>query len=49
VERPDALLEGVLEVTDGAAFDRLLSDGIGRHRSFGFGMLRLAPIGEDRC
>lgn len=42
-ERPDALLGGVLKVTDGAAFRALLARGIGRHRAFGFGMLLLRP------
>ena len=39
LERPDALMEGVLEVTNSEQFARMLRDGIGRHRSFGFGML----------
>jgi CRISPR system Cascade subunit CasE len=42
-ERPDATMEGVIEVSDGAAFGELLRRGIGRHRSFGFGMLLLRP------
>jgi CRISPR system Cascade subunit CasE len=42
-ERPDATMEGVIEVNDGAAFGELLRRGIGRHRSFGFGMLMLRP------
>lgn len=45
-ERPDATLTGVLEVIDGAAFGLLLATGIGRHRAFGFGMLRLRPLGS---
>jgi CRISPR system Cascade subunit CasE len=40
-ERPDATLEGVLEVASAAAFDALLRRGLGRHRAFGFGMLLL--------
>jgi CRISPR system Cascade subunit CasE len=43
VERPDALVQGVLEVTDSNAFSALLLRGVGRHRSFGFGMLLLRP------
>jgi CRISPR system Cascade subunit CasE len=39
--RPDATLEGTLEVTDGPAFLELLRTGIGRHRAFGFGLLLL--------
>jgi CRISPR system Cascade subunit CasE len=42
-EGPDAVLAGVLEVTDGPAFTSLLRRGIGRHRAFGFGMLLLRP------
>lgn len=42
---PDARLAGVLSVTDGVAFGRLLAQGIGRHRSFGFGMLLVSPVG----
>lgn len=37
--RPNAVVEGLLEVTDGSAFLGLLRRGIGRHRAFGFGML----------
>ena len=39
--RPDATLRGVLTVRDAALFTGLLKRGIGRHRSFGFGMLLL--------
>ncbi len=42
-ERPDALLRGELQVTDPDAFATLLARGVGRHRSFGFGMLLLRP------
>lgn len=38
---PDALLTGELTVSDGRAFSHLLARGIGRHRAFGFGMLRV--------
>ena len=44
VERPDVTMTGVLEVTGSAAFARLLSRGVGRHRAFGFGMLLLKPV-----
>ncbi len=43
LERPDALLRGILTVVDGAAFGGLLAAGIGRHRAYGFGMLLLRP------
>ncbi|MFT7721622.1 MAG: type I-E CRISPR-associated protein Cas6/Cse3/CasE [Roseateles sp.] len=42
---PDAQLRGQLRVRDGAAFQRLLARGLGRHRAFGFGCLLLAPAG----
>ena len=42
-QRPDATFEGVLEVGEAASFMRLLARGVGRHRSFGFGMLLLSP------
>lgn len=41
--RPDAVFEGILEVTDSERFRTLLARGIGRHRAFGFGMLLLKP------
>lgn len=43
--RPDATLEGVLEVKDSQRFAELLVRGVGRHRAFGFGMLLLRPAG----
>lgn len=42
-ERPDAVLEGTLTVTDPLAFNALLARGVGRHRAFGFGMLLVRP------
>ena len=45
-ERPEALLRGELEVRDSEAFSHLLARGIGRHRAFGFGMLKLRPPGR---
>ena len=43
LERPNAVLEGTLTVRDTAAFRALLARGIGRHRTFGFGMLLVRP------
>lgn len=40
--RPDATLRGVMSVADPAVFGRVLANGIGRHRAFGFGMLLLS-------
>ena len=41
IKRPDVSFEGTLKVTDAEAFQRTVRRGIGRHRSFGFGMLLL--------
>lgn len=43
LEGPDATFHGELHVTDSDAFCSLLARGIGRHLSFGFGMLLLRP------
>lgn len=40
-ERPDVVLTGTLRVHHSDAFHTLLKRGIGRHRAFGFGMLRI--------
>ena len=42
-EGPDAVMRGVLTVTDPDAFSSLLAHGIGRHRAYGYGMLLLRP------
>lgn len=41
LKRPDVTLRGILRVTDPDAFQNLLWSGIGRHKSFGFGMLKI--------
>lgn len=41
---PDAVFKGQLRVGEPDAFARLLARGIGRHRTFGFGMLLLRPV-----
>ena len=41
IKRPDATLTGTLTVTDPGAFADLLRSGIGRHKSFGYGMLKV--------
>lgn len=40
---PDAVMHGILAVTDPDTFAVGLARGIGRHRAFGFGMLLLTP------
>ena len=42
-EGPDAVMRGILTVTDSQAFTNLLARGIGRHRAYGYGMLLLRP------
>jgi len=41
---PDVLFRGELQVINGEAFAHLVARGVGRHRSFGFGMLLLKPV-----
>jgi CRISPR system Cascade subunit CasE len=43
IERPNAVMEGTLTVTEPVGFSSLLARGVGRHRAFGFGMLLLRP------
>ena len=45
-EGPDATVHGVLVVADPTAFSALLMRGVGRHRSYGYGMLLLRPPGR---
>lgn len=42
---PDLTVRGQLRIDDPAAFQAVLARGLGRHRSFGFGCLLLAPPG----
>ncbi len=42
-EGPDAVMRGILTITDPVTFASALSQGFGRHRSYGFGMLLLRP------
>ena len=41
IKRPDVTLTGTLQVTDSSAFVDLLRSGLGRHKSFGYGMLKV--------
>lgn len=45
IDGPDVTLKGHLRVADPAAFAHLLARGLGRHRSYGFGMLLLRRAG----
>ena len=40
---PDAVMHGNLTVTDPDAFEQMIKTGIGRHRTFGYGMLLPRP------
>lgn len=42
-EGPDAVIHGTLIVSDEAGFAALLANGIGRHKTYGYGMLLLRP------
>ena len=42
-EGPDAVMRGILTITSPSAFAATLGEGIGRHRSYGYGMLLLRP------
>ena len=42
-EGPDAVMRGILRITDPDAFAALLARGVGRHRAYGYGMLLLRP------
>jgi CRISPR system Cascade subunit CasE len=44
LKRPDVTLTGTLTVTDGDAFTDLLRSGLGRHKSFGYGMLKVRRV-----
>lgn len=43
IEGPEAVMRGILTITDADAFNALLARGIGRHRAYGYGMLLLRP------
>ena len=43
VERPEAHFRAVVTIRNTEGFTGMLMRGIGRHRSFGFGMIRLMP------
>lgn len=43
IERPEAHFRAVVTIRDAEGFAKMLQRGIGRHRSFGFGMIRLMP------
>lgn len=46
VEGPDAILQGTLTVCDPEIFVDRLRRGVGRHKSYGYGMLLIRPPGR---
>ena len=40
---PETIMKGVLKITDGEHFTQTLASGVGRHRTYGFGMLLIKP------
>jgi CRISPR system Cascade subunit CasE len=48
IEGPDAVVHGTLTIIDPAAFADLLARGVGRHLSYGYGMLLLRPPQRGR-
>jgi CRISPR system Cascade subunit CasE len=48
VEGPEAVIHGTLRIRDPRAFAMLLARGVGRHRSYGYGMLLLRPPQRSR-
>ncbi len=43
ISGPSAVMKGTLTIGEGRAFSQLLKRGVGRHRSYGYGMLLLRP------
>ncbi len=48
VDGPDAVIHGTLTIGDPEAFATVLAKGVGRHRSYGYGMLLLRPAQKPR-
>lgn len=44
IKKPDVILTGKLEVRNNDAFNKLLQNGLGRHKSFGYGMLKIRRV-----
>ena len=42
-EGPHAVMRGKLTITDASAFGRMLAQGVGRHKAYGYGMILLRP------
>lgn len=48
LDRPDVRFTGTFVVRDAIGFDAMLRRGVGRHRDFGFGMIRVVPPAARR-
>lgn len=46
ITRPEAFVNGVIEIINPESFSQLMKRGIGRHRAFGFGMILLKSMKE---
>ena len=46
-EGPDAVIRGILTITDPESFADLLAKGVGRHKAYGYGLLLLRPTGRS--
>ena len=44
---PDATVKGIMTVTDSDKFIDLIARGVGRHRTYGYGMIMLEPMSRD--
>lgn len=44
---PDAVMQGVLNVKDVSAFADVITKGLGRHKTYGYGMLLLRPANRE--
>ena len=43
IEGPDVIIQGTFSIVDPTAYAQLLARGIGRHRTYGYGMMMLRP------
>ncbi len=43
-KRPEVIIHGTFSIKNEAQFLKILQEGIGRHRAFGFGMLLIQPL-----
>ncbi len=46
LDRPMVIFQGSLQIKDSDSFNLLLKNGLGRHKTFGYGMFLLKPFGS---